>query len=671
MNHLLVVSLGPIQDFISAARKAQDLWFGSWLLSDLARAAAGAIDSVSGVTLVFPESLFANDADGAPPSVANKIVAVVQGEADVVKRTALSGRAAMQTRLEKHAARSFETAKSSRAFMSVEAWKQIRDLMEYFWVSVSYEEPDYAKALVKAEHGIAALKNTKRWSAVGWGSEAPKSSIDGLRESIFQEWLYNPEREDDRERLHLKRSERLCGVGYLKRRGAEPPSDADAAEADRNRPVFHSASHVAAATLRMRSLDDSAVRAAKEAYVRSLQALGVEFSRIEVRPRETHGFGTPRVSAEVSFPDWCGGHSDAPLRAQRLAGDGARGATSAALNDVDNVILFPARLAEIVEDETGRRPDSAQLEPARKRLGDLHRALDVSEDSLPIYYAMLHADGDSMGAYLEAIGRGDGGLARHKAVSKNLVKFANEATRIVVRHGGSPVYTGGDDVLAFAPLPTALACADALRIAFARMVVDGLPDVDAQKPTLSVGVAIAHHLTNLSEVRAQAKAAEALAKKQPNKNALALIVERRSGPRIELVGAWEVSSGDSLHARLDKFAGLLHKKHISRKTAHDVREALVPLQGPNRQASAEVVKSIVRGVLRQKTRGKLDEATRNDLVARLANYASPEGTPKDSPAQNLSRFGDELDVAWQLCKAYRMARGLPEPTDAAAQESGR
>lgn len=35
-EHLLIVSIGPVQDFIAAARKCQDLWFGSFLLSELA-----------------------------------------------------------------------------------------------------------------------------------------------------------------------------------------------------------------------------------------------------------------------------------------------------------------------------------------------------------------------------------------------------------------------------------------------------------------------------------------------------------------------------------------------------------------------------------------------------------------------------------------------------------
>ena len=42
MSDLLAISIGPVQDFISAARKTRDLWFGSHLLSEISKAAARA-----------------------------------------------------------------------------------------------------------------------------------------------------------------------------------------------------------------------------------------------------------------------------------------------------------------------------------------------------------------------------------------------------------------------------------------------------------------------------------------------------------------------------------------------------------------------------------------------------------------------------------------------------
>ena len=37
-GHLLAIALGPVQEFISAARRTRDLWFGSYLLSEISKA---------------------------------------------------------------------------------------------------------------------------------------------------------------------------------------------------------------------------------------------------------------------------------------------------------------------------------------------------------------------------------------------------------------------------------------------------------------------------------------------------------------------------------------------------------------------------------------------------------------------------------------------------------
>lgn len=76
MAHVLIVTLGPIQDFIEAARRTRDLWFGSWLLSELSKATARALAEECGIeSLVFPGISKLSDLEPASSSlVANKIV---------------------------------------------------------------------------------------------------------------------------------------------------------------------------------------------------------------------------------------------------------------------------------------------------------------------------------------------------------------------------------------------------------------------------------------------------------------------------------------------------------------------------------------------------------------------------------------------------------------------
>lgn len=85
MASLLLVSIGPIQDFIASARRCQDLWYGSWLLSDLARTVAATFERACGNdALVFPATLRA-EAGLERPSVANKILVRVGDDREGTK----------------------------------------------------------------------------------------------------------------------------------------------------------------------------------------------------------------------------------------------------------------------------------------------------------------------------------------------------------------------------------------------------------------------------------------------------------------------------------------------------------------------------------------------------------------------------------------------------------
>src|SRR3954452_12505800 len=100
MAHVLIVTLGPIQDFIAAARRTRDLWFGSWLLSELSKATAQAMAEECGLdSLVFPGISKPDDlSEKSDTSVANKIVLrVPDGKAPAA--VAERGREGLKARL--------------------------------------------------------------------------------------------------------------------------------------------------------------------------------------------------------------------------------------------------------------------------------------------------------------------------------------------------------------------------------------------------------------------------------------------------------------------------------------------------------------------------------------------------------------------------------------------
>ncbi|NJK81182.1 MAG: hypothetical protein HC914_15375 [Chloroflexaceae bacterium] len=53
MRYLFQVHIGPVQRFIASARRTRDFWFGSWLLSELAKAAVATLHGRAGHMLIF------------------------------------------------------------------------------------------------------------------------------------------------------------------------------------------------------------------------------------------------------------------------------------------------------------------------------------------------------------------------------------------------------------------------------------------------------------------------------------------------------------------------------------------------------------------------------------------------------------------------------------------
>ncbi|MDI6631876.1 MAG: type III-B CRISPR-associated protein Cas10/Cmr2, partial [Thermoanaerobacteraceae bacterium] len=80
-THLVVFHIGPVQDFIFTARRSRDLWFGSWLLSELAKAAALEIVRQNGndiSCLVFPAPDELEQLKSFDFNAPNKVVARVR-----------------------------------------------------------------------------------------------------------------------------------------------------------------------------------------------------------------------------------------------------------------------------------------------------------------------------------------------------------------------------------------------------------------------------------------------------------------------------------------------------------------------------------------------------------------------------------------------------------------
>lgn len=215
MNYLLEISIGPVQDFISAARRTRDLWFGSMLLSELAKAVALKVKEEHG-ELIFPAP--SNNDELKPNSdlsVANIILAEFK-DIDSEKLEAVSDNAykAAKARLKEYADKVFEIMQDF--IVKDRYYAQIDDVIEFYsaWGPINN---DYHSARKNVARLLAARKNIRDFQQSAFPDNVPKSSLDGLRESV----LIRNEKESELSKLpngvKIKPNEALDAIGLIKR----------------------------------------------------------------------------------------------------------------------------------------------------------------------------------------------------------------------------------------------------------------------------------------------------------------------------------------------------------------------------------------------------------------------------------------------------------------------
>lgn len=639
MSHLLLVTLGPVQEFIAAARRTRDLWYGSWLLSELSRTAARTLakDEI-GATLIFPADAEHLDRH----EVVNRIMAELPSNND----PAVIGRQieqAIKLRLGELRDQTFNDPARIRwpteqAHRDL-ADRQVDDLLEIFWASAPIQDDrDYANARRMVETALAARKNTRNFAQVKLDDAPrqgaiPKSSIDGARESVIPEDRYPERRHSDDERREkieqlfkefgAKQAERLSGVDLLKRHGRRQVTN-QAPTNGSNEADFPSTSHFAALPFLERTVQASTkgkVTAAFKHYRQGLENLQANRTRL--------------VRIEMLAPEY---------------------RNSSYIEGYDASILFESRLAEEIDTQ-----DTASLQSAQRMLQEFF-ALAASGDRPDPYYALLHADGDNMGKAIDHLATE--GAPKHRDFSTQLDSFASRVDTIVKQHHGALVYAGGDDVLAFLPLHTVLQCAHDLADEFRSKLEQFTFNLNGQQtaPTLSVGIAIAHHLEPLSDTLDLARGAEKAAKKTPGKNGLAITLSKRGGGDRTISGSWQAfatENNNGFFDRLTKFTEWHRSGAIPDSAAYDLHNLIERMGNtlPPDALKAEAVRIVKR------KRGQSGRAaTANAELVKLAQTLPT--TNDKAQSWNVAQFANELIVTREFAKAQGYSKATEQPEEA-------
>ena len=559
---LVTLSLGPVQSLIGAARRTRDLWCGSWLLSEAARAAARILHQRQPGCLIFPcpedpdTDLMPQDKPGDAANAAN-IANILRAEVRVPDASA--ARALCEAAKSAAASRLTTLGDDARTEMArmgrpvrEEVWQaQIGDVLEGFaaWVSLPAGDDDYtgddtgdgyAQASRRLGGVLAARKATRDFQACKPLSVKglPKSSLDGALETVLpDDW---PANDRARRKLRLSKGEHLDALGVMKRLAGDSEQ-------------FTAWSRVAA---------DPWIEQLDSEQQQRLCAAYEPLVSLELATRTTGNDGIYDAlpfDAQMLYAF----RLDNALSEARDEPEASR-----ALRNLRDCVTAISRERTGVGKSADFRGKTGTGGPAGVR----EKTGNGGPVGVPVpYAAILKADGDRMGKFLSCADSAD----RARTISRVLHGFASRVPGIVREHRGHAIYAGGDDVLALVPLAQALDCSRKLADAFRDSLHEIATEMDVRddkRPTLSVGLGIGHLMEPLGALRARAERAEHAAKEggDPNttRNALAIALGIRSGAERCWRAQW---SDEPAFCALDRMTDAFRDDRLPTRAAYDLQ----------------------------------------------------------------------------------------------------
>lgn len=567
---LLLISIGPVQDFIASARKLRDLWTGSWMLSEFSKTVARTL-AENGAELIFPapESEQQDKFSGellrdSELVVANKILAAVKSpeEANELQTKA---REAWRDHFASLGRSTLSVLGRDDISISVDTnlfKAELEDYGEFYaaWTAVNNSD-SYKAARSRVENLLASRKNFRSFNVPSWdGTGISKNSLDGMRENVIK---------GDPEEITglLKKHEKLDAIGCIKRfgflaSGMEKKHFSDLAE-------IALVPWLLGAETPYQGLNEK--NTSRKELIEEFQSLFPKQASFYARKHNFFGDIKLVLGAENFF-----------------------------LNRVELEKKYPDKVRNIWD--------------FRKRM--------VCECGEPSQYSVIMVgDGDRMGKMIDAITD----KKMHKLFSKKLSEFSKNVASVVEKAGGSLIYAGGDDVMAYLPLHTALSCSDSIR----KMFHDEMKELsetiglDIQKAsTFSAGLAVVHYKYPLDRALNLARKAESIAK-DAGRNSLALIQSKRAGADITVFGKWDTEDGvPGIVERFDAICNLYSsdRKELPSTLGYDLRRVRIDTGG-NKEMKfisdakddirpANAVAALVLRVFNQKNDGDADKNKR-------------------------------------------------------------
>lgn len=400
---VLIFTVGPVQGFVSQARRTRDLWAGSWLLSYLAESALVAAERAGGSAIVpyrkHPLKLTSeNKAIGGVPNRFEMSFDSVEKAAQAGREATEGFKKAWQELCDELWNKYLFEVAQKYGNNTREIWtRQITNFWELSWV-VGVDKK-------QAGHYAAARKNYRNSPFTVEGGF--KCSLMGTHQELSGQVRKAKQNQFWEEvgkkisKLDIAPNEHLCAISFVKRLYPKVRSELKQVS-------WPSTSFIAALPW-IKSLEDDELFEAKK-YVELTRELGIEQNERD----SSKEFKVPWASVDASV--WFQGGIER--------------------NEWD---LDSSSVKELL----------TEFSALKKYCGN---------KPLPIW-ALLVMDGDSLGVLLSKLGD-------NTVLSKCLDSFAGRVDEVVRCHLGKTVYAGGDDVLAMLPAESAVVAADQLSKAY-------------------------------------------------------------------------------------------------------------------------------------------------------------------------------------------------------------
>jgi len=517
MKYLFLLTIAPVQTFIEQARKTQDLYAGSQILSELIGKGMEKVKEENQQNeFIFPVNL-------NQKSKPNRFIAIINSEEPIQQFGAK-----IKDAINDHF---LMTLCQDVIGLYPDCKNQLLDFLKIYWVAQEYDaSKPYSKQIKSLEFNLGATKNIRHFQQ--FEEKGRKCSLNGQFNVKFYRLL-------DRE----KKDARLFEKKLFH-------NDVLVLDSQKDLKI-----------LPYKSLQDGEGLSAISLLKRLYKSNEVEFENFP-------------STAKIALLDTIKKDKLAAkyIEKVKLINNQYVDEQLFYEENLTNKYLKKHGYSKLID-----RASNSLVQKFKAEFREMVESVKKEGLILSKYYAILVFDADEMGKQLKKCQSKE----EHQCLSRVLGEFAQEAkTYIDNNEYGRTIYAGGDDFMGLVNLNYLFQVMKKLREDFDEIVNKKLKGIDEHGNnfdyshlalTFSAGIAIAHYKTPLSETLNWArkmgkKAKNVLHDKEDalNKDALSIAVLKRSGEIHDTTWKWRI--GDTFSSEI--LETLMHgfkQKELSKK----------------------------------------------------------------------------------------------------------